>query len=191
MLRSFIAIEIPAEIQNAIAESTASLRSALPKPLMRWVTTHNLHLTLKFLGDVAPANLEQLAENLKKESASHAPFSMTAQGLGAFPSTRRPRVVWIGLEAPPGLTSLQHGMEAVAAQMGYAMEERPFSPHLTIGRSGGGLSGSEMQKIRLALESTQVGTLGNVPVKAVHIFKSDLQPGGAVYTGLYSLPLQE
>ena len=77
MLRSFIAVEIPAETQSAIAHSTASLKKALPKPLIRWVAPQNVHLTLKFLGDVSPANLERLAETLKIEAATHGMFSMS------------------------------------------------------------------------------------------------------------------
>ena len=136
MLRAFIAVEIPAGIQSAIAHSTASLKNALPKSLVRWVAPQNVHLTLKFLGDVSPANLEQLAEALKVEAASHGMFSMSVGGLGAFPTPRRARVIWIGLEAPPALEALRRGVEAAAAQLGYAPEERPFSPHLTIGRVG-------------------------------------------------------
>ena len=71
MVRSFIAIEIPAAIQKAIAENTASIKSALPRPLIRWVSPQNVHLTLKFLGDVSPANLDRLAGTLKVEAASH------------------------------------------------------------------------------------------------------------------------
>jgi 2'-5' RNA ligase len=190
MLRAFIALEIPAGIQNAIAQSTASLRVALPKPLVRWVASQNVHLTLKFLGDISSTNLEHLAEKLKMETVSHEMFSMSVGGLGAFPTARRARVIWVGLEAPTALEALQRGVEAAAAQIGYAPEERPFSAHLTIGRVGQNVAASEMQLIRGALEVTKVGTLGTLRVEAVSIFKSDLQPGGAVYTRLYTLPMK-
>ncbi len=190
MLRAFIALEIPAGIQNAIAQSTASLRVALPKPLVRWAASQNVHLTLKFLGDISSTNLEHLAEKLKMETVSHEMFSMSVGGLGAFPTARRARVIWVGLEAPTALEALQRGVEAAAAQMGYAPEERPFSAHLTIGRVGQNVAASEMQLIRSALEVTKVGTLGTLRVEAVSIFKSDLQPGGAVYTRLYTLPMK-
>jgi RNA 2',3'-cyclic 3'-phosphodiesterase len=190
MLRAFIALEIPAGIQNAIAQSTASLRVALPKTLVRWAASQNVHLTLKFLGDISSTNLEHLAEKLKMETVSHEMFSMSVGGLGAFPTARRARVIWVGLEAPTALEALQRGVEAAAAQMGYAPEERPFSAHLTIGRVGQNVAASEMQLIRSALEVTKVGTLGTLRVEAVSIFKSDLQPGGAVYTRLYTLPMK-
>jgi 2'-5' RNA ligase len=190
MLRAFIAIEVPVEMQRAIADSTAALKSALPKTLIRWVAPQNVHLTLKFLGDVSPAALEKLAERLKVEVPSHGMFSISAGGLGAFPNPRRPRVIWIGLEIPPDLETLRRALETVAARLGYPAEERPFSAHLTIGRVGQNLSASDMQRIRSTLESTRVGTLGTFRVEAVHIFKSDLLPGGSVYTHLYALPMK-
>jgi len=190
MLRSFIAVEIPAEIQNAIEHAIGSLKSTLPKPLIRWVKPRNVHLTLKFLGDVTPPNLERLVETLKVEIASHEIFSISIGRLGAFPTERRARVIWIGLDAPPDLAALQRRVDAAAAQMGYPKEERPFSPHLTIGRVVQTVSPSDLQHIRSALESTKVGILGTVPVQAIHIFKSDIQPGGSVYTHLYALPMK-
>jgi 2'-5' RNA ligase len=99
-------------------------------------------------------------------------------------------VIWIGLDSPPALEALRLGVEAAAAQLGYAPEERPFSPHLTIGRVGQNVSATDLQRIRTALEATKVGVVGTLRVEAVHIFKSDLQPGGSVYTHLYSLPMK-
>ncbi len=190
MLRSFVAVEIPAEIQSTLARSTAPLQKALPKPLVRWVASQNIHLTLKFLGDVSPANLERLAEALQAEAVAHETFTMSVGGLGAFPTPRRARVIWIGLAAPAALMALLRGVEAVAARLGYASEDRPPSPHLTIGRVGQNVSGTDLQRIRTALEGATVGAIGTVHVDAVHIFKSDLQPGGSVYTHLYTLPMK-
>jgi 2'-5' RNA ligase len=81
-------------------------------------------------------------------------------------------------------------VEAVTTRLGYASEDRPFSPHLTIGRVGQNLSGLDFQRIRIALDGATIGTLGTFCVDAVKIFKSDLQPGGSVYTHLYSLPMR-
>jgi len=190
MLRAFIAVEILKGIQDAITQGTASLKNALPKPLVRWVALHNVHLTLKFLGDVSPTTLQELAEAIKVETVSHGMFSISVGGLGAFPSPRRARVIWVGLEAPPALEALRRGVEAAAAQLGYAPEGRPFSPHLTIGRVEQNASAADLQRIRAALEATKVGLLGTQQVEALHIFKSDLQPGGSVYTHLYTMPLK-
>jgi 2'-5' RNA ligase len=154
------------------------------------VAPQNVHLTLKFLGDVSPANLERLAEALKVETAEYETFTISVSGLGAFPNPRRARVIWIGLDAPAALLAILRGVEAVTSRLGYASEERPFSPHLTIGRVGQNVSGTDLQQIRRALEGTSIGALGTFRVDAVHIFKSDLKPGGSVYTHLYTLPMK-
>jgi RNA 2',3'-cyclic 3'-phosphodiesterase len=190
MLRSFIAIEIPAEIQAALTECVAALRKALPKPLVRWVTPGNIHLTLKFLGDVLPADLTHLAEVLKTEVLRYDPFTLIINGFGAFPNPERARILWIGIEAPAALLTLAGAIDSAAAKAGFEKEARPFSPHLTIGRVGQNLQRSDQLQIRTALTGFSVGQLGTIQVKAVQIYQSDLRPDGAVYSRLYSLPLR-
>jgi len=190
MVRSFVAVEIPAGIQAAIAGSTAALQKALPRPLVRWIAAQNLHLTLKFLGDVSPANLERLTEALKVEAARLTGFDISVGGIGAFPTPRRARLLWIGIQAPAALASLQHLVEGITARLGYPSEERPFFPHLTIGRVGQSATPADLARIRTAIEGTVVGPLGTACVDVVHIFKSDLQPSGSVYTHLVRLPFQ-
>jgi len=188
-LRAFIAVEIPLEIHKAIESKTAPLRAILNSSLVRWVPTANIHLTLKFLGDVSPAYVELLTQMLSLEVSQHPVFEIQFGGLEAFPNSTRPRVIWIGIQAPAGLEALQHGIEAAVATLGYPSEKRPFSPHLTIGRVKQNAGSTGMQKIRTTLEETQVGLLGSAQVTAVHLFKSDLKPTGAVYTRLFSAPL--
>ena len=190
LLRVFIAVEIPLPIRQAIHDQTESLRAALGRDLVRWVPLENMHLTLKFLGDVSPANMKFITQMLTAETKNCAPFSMQIGGLGSFPTSRRTRIIWIGIHAPATLTSLQHGIESAAARLGYEAETRPFSPHLTIGRVRQQVSASDQQKVRAALEQSQVGMLGNADVAAVHLFQSDLKPSGAEYTRLFSAPLK-
>jgi 2'-5' RNA ligase len=189
LLRTFIAVEIPPGIHQAIEKKTAPIQAALNASLVRWVPAENIHLTLKFLGDVSPANLEMLEQMLSVEVGQHRSFEMGFGGLGAFPSPKRPRVIWVGIQAPAGLEALQHGIEAATATLGYPDEQRPFSPHLTVGRVKQNVNSGGMLKIRTALEETKVGSLGTTRVYAVHLFKSDLKPTGAVYTRLFSAPL--
>ena len=190
LLRAFIAVEIPPEIHQAIESKTAQLQAALDTSLVRWVPADNIHLTLKFLGDVSPTNVEMLSQMLNVEVNQHATFVLKFEGLGAFPNPRRPRVIWIGIQAPAELEALQHGIEAAAATLGYPREGRPFSPHLTVGRVKQNVGSAGLQKIRSALEQTKIGALGTAQVNAVHLFKSDLKPSGAVYTKLFSAPLK-
>ncbi len=189
-LRVFIAVEIPPSIRQAIHSQTESLRAALGRDLVRWVPAENMHLTLKFLGDVSPASVEALTKMLTTETQTCAPFALTVGGLGSFPTPRRARVIWIGIHAPAALTFLQHGLESAAARLGYEEEARPFSPHLTLGRVRQPVSANDQQKVRVALEKTQIGALGTAEVTAVHLFKSDLKPSGAEYTRLFSAPLK-
>lgn len=189
LLRAFIAVEIPLPIRQAILDQTESLRAALGS-IVRWVPLDNMHLTLKFIGDVSPANVDMLSQMLTNETTDCAPFSMDIGGLGSFPTPRRARVIWIGIHAPAALTSLQRGLESAAARLGYEEEARPFSPHLTIGRVRQQVSASDQRQVRAALEKTQVGALGSADVTAVHLFKSDLKSSGAEYTRLFSAPLK-
>jgi len=190
LLRAFIAIEIPLPIRQAIFSQTESLRGALGPALVRWAPIDNMHLTLKFLGDISPANVDMLSQMLTAETTGCAPFSMQIGGLGSFPNSRRARVIWVGIQAPAALDSLQRGIDSASARLGYESEERPFSPHLTVGRVKQQVSASDQHIIRAALERAQVGALGAAEIAAVHLFKSDLKPNGAVYTRLFSAPLK-
>lgn len=190
LLRAFIAIEIPHEIQSAIEHQTAPLRAAIGPSVVRWVPAQNMHLTLKFLGDVSPANVGMLNQLLDVEASRHKGFDIQIGGLGAFPNPRRPRVIWIGLQAPAALEALQRGLEAATAKLGFPEEKRPFSPHLTLGRVRQRASGADQQKIHTALGRHPAGALGTAHIGAVHLFKSDLKQTGAVYTCLHSAPFR-
>jgi RNA 2',3'-cyclic 3'-phosphodiesterase len=190
LLRAFIASELPTPLQDAIQNATAGLRKTLGNELVRWVPIHNIHLTLKFLGDVSPSSLDLIRQMLTTEAAQVQCFEVQIEGLGAYPNSRRPRVLWVGLTAPGALASLQHALEGASARLGFESEDREYSPHLTIGRVRQNISASEQQKIRSALEDTLIGNLGTAHVDAVHLFKSDLQATGSLYTKLFTAPLQ-
>ena len=190
LLRSFIAIEIPLEIQKNIYKETSTLRRELD-PFVRWVPHENMHLTLKFLGDVSASNLEFLKQMLRSEAEAVSCFTIHLTGLGSFPSLKRPRVIYIGIHAPAGLEALHRGIEAASRRLGYESEERAFSPHLTLGRVKQNSTAVEQQKIRRCVEATQVDVLGTTRVDSVHLYKSELKPTGSVYTRLYSAPLKK
>jgi 2'-5' RNA ligase len=189
VIRAFIAISLTPEIQQKLEAVNMELKSRMGNTPVRWVAGHSIHLTLKFLGDVSPANLELLKKILKAEAAARHPFQIQVGELGAFPSIHRPRVIWVKVEAPPELNIIQHAIENETVRLGYAREERPFSPHLTLGRVSRNASPRDVQRIGETLEKTTVGMLGTVRVGAVDLYRSDLQPGGAVYTCLFSAQL--
>src|SRR5512141_2706329 len=132
LLRAFLASNLPADLQDAIYTATARLHESLRGDLVRWVPPHNVHLTLKFLGDVSPSGIELIKQMLHAEAAQFTAFVIHVEGLGCYPSPRRPRVLWVGLKAPAELTSLQRAIDGAATRLGYESEEREFSPHLTI-----------------------------------------------------------
>jgi RNA 2',3'-cyclic 3'-phosphodiesterase len=190
MLRAFIAVEIPAEIQQKIHRETSILHKAVDT-LVRWVPPQNMHLTLKFLGDVSPNSIEFIKQMLRTEAENIPCFDIHLAGLGAFPNLKRPRVLYVGIQAPAALDVMARGIESASRRLGYEPEERPFSAHLTLGRVKQNVNASEQQQIRRAIEGTQVDLPGTARVDSVHLYKSDLNPGGSVYTRLYSAPLKK
>lgn len=191
LLRSFLAAELPPALQDSIHNATADLRETLVNGLVRWVPAHNVHLTLKFLGDVSSSSLDLIKQMMVSEASQFPAFDVQVEGLGCYPNIRRPRVLWVGLKAPSELASLQRAIEVAAARLGYESEERDFSPHLTIGRVRQNASSGDVHKIRTAVESCKIGSLGTAHIDAVQLFKSELRPEGSIYTRLFSAPLQK
>ncbi|MFM8424552.1 MAG: RNA 2',3'-cyclic phosphodiesterase [Chloroflexota bacterium] len=189
-IRTFIALDFPLSILDSIEQQTKRLRQTLGNEVIRWVLTHNMHLTLKFLGNVPVSHLEFLNQMLVQATDSITQFDLQIGGVGSFPNSNRPRVLWVGIHAPALLSNLQKAIEEGAKRLGYEKEERPFSPHLTLGRVRQGLDGKDLQKISNALSSIQLGKIGIARVDSVHIYKSDLNSEGSVYTKLFSTPLR-
>jgi 2'-5' RNA ligase len=190
MIRAFIAVDLSQEIQTRLDKIMLDLKAGLPDGAVRWVAAGSLHLTLKFLGDVSLANIQVLKEVMMAEVSHHHQFEISVGGLGAFPSVRRARVIWVGVEAPAELTVVQSGIENEMARLGYAREERPFSPHLTLGRVSRTAEPTELHQIGDLLHKTKVGFLGAAHVRGVHLYQSDLRPEGSLYTRLFTAPLR-
>lgn len=189
VVRAFIAIELPAEVIERLRLVSEGLQRKVPDVPVRWVPPENIHLTLKFLGDVSVRNLDLLTGMLRAEAADRKPFEFSVGGLGAFPSLNNPRVVWVGVEAPAELAALQRGVENGAARLGYAAESRDFRPHLTLGRVSRNANARQIGRLRQVLKQSEVGFLGVARVTQVHLFQSELSPGGAVYTPLFTARL--
>ncbi|MBN1147516.1 MAG: RNA 2',3'-cyclic phosphodiesterase [Anaerolineales bacterium] len=189
VIRAFIAINLSPEIYQSLSQVIGQLKERLPGAPIRWVLVTNIHLTVKFLGDVSVSNLELLTKLLRSEASHHPGFEFSVGELGAYPSIRRPRVIWVGVEAPPELQALQRGIEAETMRLGYAREDREFSPHLTLGRISRGASSNEVRQISEVLCNCKVGYLGAARARAVNLYRSDLKPSGAFYSELFSAPL--
>lgn len=189
VIRSFIAVELSLPVQQKLDQVARQLQQKMSELPVRWVTVKNIHLTLCFLGDVSTSHLPQVISELQAEASQHQPFELTVGQLGAFPNANRPRVVWVGIQSPPVLAALQSGLAARMERLGYTNEEREFTPHLTLGRVTRTASPVEVRQIGESVQQFEVGQLGVVTVEAVHLFKSDLTPTGAVYERLASPPL--
>lgn len=189
VVRSFIAIDLSPETRKGLEQVSGELKRRLPVSALRWVPVENIHLTLKFLGDVSVANLDVLKKILDAIAAPHHAFDISIGGIGAYPKLQQPRVVWVGLEAPNELLAIQHSLEVETARLGYAPEDRSFSPHLTLARVSRNASGHEVHQISETLSAFKVGFLGVSHVQDLHLFRSDLDPRGAVYTRMHSAQL--
>jgi 2'-5' RNA ligase len=189
VIRAFIAIDLSPEIHQRLNETLDNYKAQLGKVQIRWVAVTNIHLTLKFLGDVSLANLDILTDMIQSEVSDHHQFEISVGGSGAYPNNRQPRVIWVGVEAPQELVAIQNGIETATARLGFAREERAFSPHLTLGRVSRNATSQDVKAISQTLEKTRVGFLGAVRVENVYLYRSDLRPTGAVYTQIFSSSL--
>lgn len=188
-IRAFIAVPLPDEIRRRLGTIIEQLQQKTP-PVVRWVAPENMHLTLKFLGSISPGNLDHLKQVLASEATHHTASSLCLEGLGAFPNRNRPRVLWVGVRAQRALFELQQSIDRETARLGYPSEERGFSPHLTLGRISPHASPDELHQIAEALANHQMGEVGIAPVAEIILFRSDLNPGGAVYTPLFKARLK-
>ena len=134
-LRVFCAIELPAEVRARAADHIARLREAVPEVRASWERTEKLHITLKFLGEIAADRVEALSGAASRAAQTMRPFTLAVEGAGAFPPHGSPRILWLGVkDASPSLAVLQKRLEEECATAGFAREERAFHPHLTLAR---------------------------------------------------------
>jgi 2'-5' RNA ligase len=189
VIRTFIAVDLPSSVLDALGQISTQLQEKLPGTPVRWVDYQKMHLTLKFLGDISTENISMVEKILQSEGAKRPIMEIGIGGLGAFPKMRHPRVIWIGVEAPPDLFDLRRGIEDGVARLGYNYDKYEFTPHLTLGRISRKASARDVRTVGNVLHEFHVGFIGVARIDAVHLYRSDLQPDGAIYTRLYSAPL--
>ena len=181
-MRLFVALELTDEVHTALRELGARLEPAGAD--LRWVRREGMHLTLKFIGEVPEAKLPLIQEDLARVRSA-APVEMKFRGLGYFPHERRPRVVWVGVEASANLPELAAEVEAALEPLGIARENRPYAPHLTLGRFKTLNGLARLQEEIARLPSTE---FGRVETAEFVLFQSRLSPRGAEYTRLRTFP---
>jgi len=191
-MRAFIAVKLDERIHRRLELLQEELRGAMPARVVRWVEPDNIHLTLKFLGDTPAARLPDITRALEGVAAGVKPFAFDLAGLGCFPNTRRPNVVWVGIQEPAGrLAALQERIEEALEPLGFAREGRGFSPHLTLGRVRREGRPADIAEVGLAVEKRRdkVKNVGRQEVAGVTLFQSDLRPEGPIYTALAEIAL--
>ena len=177
-MRCFVAVDLSAEVRAAVAAVQARVRATAPRADVRWLDPHAFHLTLKFLGNVPDARVPAVSAALE-EVVSDAPLALEAHGLGAFPTVRRPRVLWAGIAGgAPRLVALAGGVDRALAALGFPPEDRPFRAHLTLGRVRSPRDAGALAK---ALEAEAAVALGAWTADEVVLYQSHLKPTGAVH----------
>ena len=181
-LRLFVAIDLPEDVRALVEDGVAPLRERLPRA--RWVPTRNQHVTLKFLGTTWPRLVDTVIQRVGEVAVTHVPFETRVAELGAFPSARRARVLWIGLEDPAGR------LAAIATDLGQKLakdfepEKRAFTPHLTVARFDPPVR-LEDDLHEFGVESRPFG------VEWLVVYRSQLQRPAPVYEPIATFPLGE
>ena len=185
MIRSFLAIELPKPILRKIEEVQGDLRST--RADVRWVNPEKIHLTLKFFGNIEELRIEPIFKSIEEPIRNTLPFSLEVRGVGAFPHLRNPRVIWMGLvDGREVLVSFQKQIETQLEKIGFQPEDRPFHPHLTLGRMK---SSRGKEELVGRMERHKEEEFGDFQVERVILFKSDLKPSGPIYTLLKEIKL--
>jgi 2'-5' RNA ligase len=192
-IRSFVAIEVEEPARAAIVAYLTALRERVAG--VAWTPPENLHVTLKFLGSVAPERLGALTAPLAALAAVRPTFAITFAGVGAFPSAVRPRVLWVGALAPE-LEPLARAVDVEGIVAGVAPEDRGYHPHVTLGRVRDpkrSRSGAPdlAATIRTALTADRTRELGVSDARALVLFRSDTSPAGARHTPLARFPFRD
>jgi 2'-5' RNA ligase len=192
-LRTFIAVELPAEIRNLLAARQDELRAAMgtASAAVRWSRPEGMHLTLQFLGDVPSDRIQPIATAVREGCAARKSIALVLGRTGAFPGLTRPRVLWIGLEGDTGrLQTLQSHIAERLQALGYR-PDKPFQPHVTLGRLRDTARRDESETVSWALRAQENKPIERVPFSAHHVslMQSELRPGGSIYTELAGFEL--
>jgi RNA 2',3'-cyclic 3'-phosphodiesterase len=194
-MRLFIALDLDDPIRQRIGRFLEGVSGFSPEA--RWVRLESLHVTLKFIGEKPAEIIPALQETLAKVSVP--PFDLTFSGTGFFPTPKSPRVLWIGIQAPPELQRLAAAIDDATVQFGIPREDRAFSPHLTLARKSGG-SGSPrtqkedgpnrvFQRLQEKLATLSLPEFGTMTAREYFLFQSQLSRNGSRYTKLHSFKL--
>ena len=189
-IRVFVAVGISTEAREQLISAMERIRRDVPQGI-QWANPDGMHLTLKFLGNIPASEVAPLLECLGPVGSRTSPFPLQLAGLGMFPNRRKPRVLWAGVGGGlDALTSLQQAAEGAINTLGYPPEQRPFRPHITLGRPRRSVSDAQLSHIGAVVSSLASPTPVGWQVESVDVMQSELHPSGARYTVLGSISLE-
>jgi RNA 2',3'-cyclic 3'-phosphodiesterase len=194
-MRIFVGLDIPDQIRTAIARYTDGLRNFAPD--VRWVRPESFHVTLKFIGEQKLEAVEQIKRELATAKAT--PFDIAFRGTGFFPSTKNPRVFWVGILALDALPKLAASVDEAVSRTGIPRETNPYKPHLTLARAGSGRPhpqpgdrpNNKLARLADKLEALPQPDFGTMTAREFFLYESKLSPSGARYFKLQAFPLEQ
>lgn len=184
MIRAFIAVDLDDPVIETICNVVEILKPRITE--IRWLRKENLHLTLKFLGNIAESQVEPIAAALRHPVGLFSPCTISAKGLGVFPDFRRPKILWVGLTGDQ-LVQLAAEIESALMPLGFTPENRAFTPHLTIGRWREG--SRPAKNLRQEIDNLNDFEFGACAIRQIVLFQSVLKPEGASYSQLRTIQL--
>jgi 2'-5' RNA ligase len=185
MPRLFIAIPIPSEIRNKISKQILTNPTFL-RSRIRWVSENNLHITLKFLGEIPVSKIPFLKEAIRATSDKTDPFEISLSNSGVFPNRQTPRVIWIGIHPPERLIKVQECLESNISSEGFPEENKKFHPHLTLGRIPENGDVVNYAAIELLIKSIELMQFPFFSFDQIQLIQSTLTPQGPDYYNIYS-----
>jgi len=187
-IRSFLAFELPPDIKDEVTRISREVKKTGLNA--GWAKPANIHLTVIFMGNVNEKDIPHIISKIDQVACQYKSFDISLGGMGLFPDTRRPRVIWLGLDGDiEGLASLRDDLQKPLESFGIKQEKRPFRPHLTLGRFRKPVKERAVLKRVIDDYSDIYGPEGKL--KELIMFKSELKPSGAVYTRIHSWPLTD
>lgn len=188
-IRCFIAVKLPQDVLQELADVQRELMSR-SRVSVKWVAVENMHLTLKFLGDITPTQVEPVVQGIQQAVSALHSFSVAIEGAGVFPNPQRVQVIWIGLSGEvSALASLQKNIDTKLQSLGFPCENRAFTPHLTIGRVREHVPLTERKSLGETVNNLTLITGKRFIIDRVYLVKSVLSSRGPAYTDIASVPL--
>jgi len=189
--RSFIAIELSDDVRAGLRKLQGELKSS-GDTFVKWVAPDGIHLTLKFLGNISPQKVGQIVRVMEQVAVDVSPFRLTVSHVGAFPNLRQTRVLWVGISGElERLLALQRGIDDGLVPLRFAKESRPFTPHLTLARLREGASSGDKHNFGEMVAKKAPKVYYEMTVSSVNLMRSQLLPGGAVYSRLAEVKLRQ